>query len=118
MCERCVDVDTIEAAGQADPGVQTGIGRAVVRRMSALVAQSPLDFYGGHAVCPICNGDAVAVCFRMAGRRDERCPHRRHETELVFSLISCSVLRLMSSIVGGRRGDRVGALADGPALAL
>ena len=32
MRERCVHVDTIEAAGQAGPGVQTGIEGAVVQR--------------------------------------------------------------------------------------
>ena len=52
MRERFVNVDTTEAAGRADPGVQTGTEGAVVRRVGALVALSPLAFYGGHPVCP------------------------------------------------------------------
>ena len=62
---RFVHVDTVEAAGQADPGVQTGMEKAVVRLVGALVAHSSLAFHRGHAVCTVCHGFAVPV---LAGR--------------------------------------------------
>ena len=92
MRERFVHVDTIEAAGPADPSVQTGIEGAVVRLVGALVAQWPLAFHRGRAVCTICHSDAVAV---LAGR--------------------------LQPLMRGSRAARwalPGAVANGPTLAL